>query len=600
MSARLSARPNAREHAVTGECRSRCPEERHRIVIVGGGAGGLELATRLGDRLGRRGRAQVILIDKARAHLWKPLLHEVAAGSMDMGHHELDYLAQAHWHHFGYRVGKMIGLDRKRREVQVAPVLDEFGIEVTPKRAFRYDTLVIAVGSVSNDFGTPGVADYAMALDTPEEAKRFHRRLVDACIRAHAQAGPIRPEQLRIAIVGAGATGVELAAELHRTTRELRLNAMDFELLRRARAEVRRRFELLPDREERLRGLKEGVSLLLAQGDNAYVPKPDSEPVPQPKRKARPVPASVPAPGLFTRLMRRLRFATNLRAVRPGSEFRRLFDANYYREAYPDVAASGANPLWHFVTAGAFEGRNPHPLFDTAFYLGQCAQHPKVNALLDYLEHDDATGPRPHPLFDPDYYVRRYPDVLETRMNPLAHYVLHGAAEGRKPHAMFQPEYYLTVCAEARNGGNPLVHFVESEAAECCSPHPLFDSASYLSAHPEIRGNPLVAYVTRPVDSRGPCEADLGTLPAARFAIQEVEILVVFPGFGFDACPATEQIRIYAAIRARASRDGFLGEAAVVWRDASGGKKFLCAPQQRPFFECVRYDQLAANINGTL
>jgi len=199
----------------------------HRIVIVGGGAGGLELATRLGDGLGRRRLAEVTLIDKARAHLWKPLLHEVAAGSMDLGHHELDYLAQAHWHHFRYRVGRLIGLDRARREVRVAAVLDEAGIEVTPERSFGYDTLVIAVGSVSNDFGTPGVADFATALDTPEEAKRFHRRLVDACIRAHAQAGPIRPEQLRIAIVGAGATGVELAAELHRTTRELVAYGLD-------------------------------------------------------------------------------------------------------------------------------------------------------------------------------------------------------------------------------------------------------------------------------------------------------------------------------------------------------------------------------------
>src|SRR5690349_23854440 len=67
-------------------------ERRHRIVIVGGGAGGLELATRLGDKLGRRGKADITLIDKARAHLWKPLLHEIAAGSMDLGHHELDYL----------------------------------------------------------------------------------------------------------------------------------------------------------------------------------------------------------------------------------------------------------------------------------------------------------------------------------------------------------------------------------------------------------------------------------------------------------------------------------------------------------------------------
>jgi NADH dehydrogenase len=197
------------------------PIARHRIVIVGGGAGGLELATRLGDKLARRGRAEVTLIDKARVHLWKPLLHEIAAGSMDLGHHELNYLAQAHWHHFRYRIGEMVGLDRRRREVQVAPVIDEDGHEVTQQRAFPYDTLVIAVGSVSNSFGTPGVKEHALCLDTPEQAARFHRRLVNACIRAHAQAGSLRPEQLQVAIIGAGATGVELAAELHKTTRDL-------------------------------------------------------------------------------------------------------------------------------------------------------------------------------------------------------------------------------------------------------------------------------------------------------------------------------------------------------------------------------------------
>jgi NADH:ubiquinone reductase (H+-translocating) len=88
----------------------------HRIVIVGGGAGGLELATRLGDKLGRSGKADITLIDRSRAHLWKPLLHEIAAGSMDLGHHELNYLAQAHWHHFNYRIGEMIGLNRVRRK----------------------------------------------------------------------------------------------------------------------------------------------------------------------------------------------------------------------------------------------------------------------------------------------------------------------------------------------------------------------------------------------------------------------------------------------------------------------------------------------------
>ncbi|MGM9486006.1 NAD(P)/FAD-dependent oxidoreductase [Ideonella sp. YS5] len=197
------------------------PPTRHRIVIVGGGAGGLELATSLGDSLGRRGRADITLIDKNRTHVWKPKLHEIASGSMDLSAHEVDYLAQAHWHHFRFRIGEMIGLDRTRREVRVAPYLDDEGREVTPERVFGYDTLVIALGSLSNDFGTPGVAAHALKLESKADAQRFHARMVNACIRAHAQATPVRPEQLHVAIIGAGATGVELAAELHRTTREV-------------------------------------------------------------------------------------------------------------------------------------------------------------------------------------------------------------------------------------------------------------------------------------------------------------------------------------------------------------------------------------------
>jgi NADH:ubiquinone reductase (H+-translocating) len=70
----------------------------HEIVIVGGGAGGLELATRLSDKLGKRGGAEITLIDKTRSHVWKPKLHEIAAASMDIGAHEVDFLAQSHWH----------------------------------------------------------------------------------------------------------------------------------------------------------------------------------------------------------------------------------------------------------------------------------------------------------------------------------------------------------------------------------------------------------------------------------------------------------------------------------------------------------------------
>lgn len=197
------------------------PATAHRIVVVGGGAGGLELVTRLGNSLGRKGLADVTLIDSSRTHLWKPLLHRVAAGSMDLNDHELDYLAQARWHHFKFRLGRMEGLDRAGKRVLLAQTLDESGAQLIPARAVPYDTLVLAVGSRTNDFGTPGAAKFALSLDASQQAARFHTQLLNACLRANSQTEPLHPGQLHIAIIGAGATGVELAAELHNTVREL-------------------------------------------------------------------------------------------------------------------------------------------------------------------------------------------------------------------------------------------------------------------------------------------------------------------------------------------------------------------------------------------
>lgn len=198
----------------------------HRIVIVGGGAGGLELATKLGDNF-RANKTSVTLVDKNRTHIWKPKLHEVAAGSMDIADQELDYIAQAHWHHFKFRLGELISIDRDRKQIQIAPVVDETGELVTPIQTIPYDTLIIAIGSLTNDFGTQGVAQYAQRLESLADAKRFHLRLVNACLRAQVQAHPLAPHQLKVAIIGAGATGVELAAELHRTTRAIISFGMD-------------------------------------------------------------------------------------------------------------------------------------------------------------------------------------------------------------------------------------------------------------------------------------------------------------------------------------------------------------------------------------
>ena len=193
----------------------------HRIVIVGGGAGGLELATMLGDRLGRRRRAQITLIDAAATHLWKPLLHEVAAGTLDSRENEVSYLAQAHWHHFRFRYGRVGAVDRAARQVHTEAVRDDNGREYIPARSFGYDTLVLAVGSVSNDFGISGVREHCFYLDSQRQAEAFHQHLIRACYTANSSGEVLRPGQLHTAIVGAGATGVELAAELHHATRQL-------------------------------------------------------------------------------------------------------------------------------------------------------------------------------------------------------------------------------------------------------------------------------------------------------------------------------------------------------------------------------------------
>ncbi len=199
----------------------------HRIVIVGGGAGGLPLATRLGDTLGRRGHATVTLVDRYATHLWKPLLHEIAAGRLDADLHDVDYFLMAYWHHFRFRVGAVIGLDRARRLLMLDAVHDDEGIEILPPDAVPYDTLVFAIGSISNDFGIPGVAERAIALDSAADAERFHRRLVAASLRAEGRAARGESPTVNIVIIGAGATGVELAAEIRHCTRAFASYGLD-------------------------------------------------------------------------------------------------------------------------------------------------------------------------------------------------------------------------------------------------------------------------------------------------------------------------------------------------------------------------------------
>ncbi len=185
--------------------------EAHDIVIIGGGAGGLELAARLGRRLGRReGRRRVTLIDRSVFHLWKPSLHEVAAGSLDSHQEGLSYPLLSRRNHFRFVLGDLTGLDAAARTVTLAEIRDDDGEVLVPPRTLGFQTLVLATGSGSNLFDTPGAAEHAHLLEDVADAEAFHRRLTTALLAASVS----QERVLRIAIVGAGATGVELSTEL--------------------------------------------------------------------------------------------------------------------------------------------------------------------------------------------------------------------------------------------------------------------------------------------------------------------------------------------------------------------------------------------------
>jgi NADH dehydrogenase len=203
-------------------------ERKIQIVIVGGGAGGLELARRLGAKYGRR-RHDIILVERNRTHIWKPLLHEVAAGSLDANLDEVGY--RSHCHRWGYRffLGTLESIDREHGEIVVAPLLDEDGSEMIARHAIRYDYLVIAVGAETNDFGTPGARAHCMVLDDRTQADRFRNRLLNHCLRVSRAMSldPASDEHVRIAVVGGGATGVELTAELFNSAAALRYYGLE-------------------------------------------------------------------------------------------------------------------------------------------------------------------------------------------------------------------------------------------------------------------------------------------------------------------------------------------------------------------------------------
>lgn len=197
------------------------------IVIVGGGAGGLELATKLGKKLGKSNKAKITLIDCNATHIWKPLLHEVAAGTLDAGQDEINYYVHASTHHYYFQLGRMTHLNRQKKEIILAPIFNNGNEEIIPQRIVNYDILVLAFGSITNDLNIKGVKENTLYLDTAHEANRFQQLFLKYLLRMQNDLQFHSDNKLNIVIVGAGATGVELAAELHYTINEAKVYGLD-------------------------------------------------------------------------------------------------------------------------------------------------------------------------------------------------------------------------------------------------------------------------------------------------------------------------------------------------------------------------------------
>lgn len=191
------------------------------IVIIGGGAGGLELATQLGHKLGKKNQADILLVDKNRTHIWKPLLHEVATGSIDPDLDGVVYSAHAAKHYYRFQLGTFCNINQSNKTITLAALHDELEHIILPERKVNYDHLVIAIGSVSNDFNTPGIKEHCYFLDSNQQAERFQHTLLDSFTRLHQDDN--QQQSLNIAIVGGGATGVELSAELYHVSDLLKL-----------------------------------------------------------------------------------------------------------------------------------------------------------------------------------------------------------------------------------------------------------------------------------------------------------------------------------------------------------------------------------------
>ncbi len=185
------------------------------IIVVGGGAGGLELVVSLGRAYRNHNKIKITLVDQSLTHVWKPLFHEVASGSLNNVYDKMGYLAIAKKNQFHFELGQLQQIDRKNKTILIHnPNEKDHSSQLT----LSYDILVLAIGSVTNNFNTPGSDQFCYYLDVEAQAKKIHNVLFEKLINKHYEH---YAEPIKIAIVGGGATGVELAASLRTSLSQL-------------------------------------------------------------------------------------------------------------------------------------------------------------------------------------------------------------------------------------------------------------------------------------------------------------------------------------------------------------------------------------------
>jgi NADH dehydrogenase len=213
-----------RPHASETYAESATPWRDAPTVIVGGGAGGLELVTRLSRKAPQKGRdhgsPSVVLVDRALSHVWKPRLHEIATAMQSPVAAESSFLGHASAHGYRFEIGEIQQVDPVGHTVTLAPLLGPDGEDVLPERVISYGRLVLALGSEENDFGTPGAREHCLFLNNTDQAVQIRDALLVGAFRVARR----QQDRLSVVVIGGGATGVELAAEINHAIDALRVH----------------------------------------------------------------------------------------------------------------------------------------------------------------------------------------------------------------------------------------------------------------------------------------------------------------------------------------------------------------------------------------